>query len=62
MTNKQTIDTKEGVREVDLTPMRAIRYKCMECCCFDWAEVRECELTECPLWSYRMGHRPQDND
>ena len=56
MSNKQVVDTKDVIQEVDLTPIRAIRLKCMDCCCFDWAEVRECELTECSLHSYRMGH------
>ena len=61
MSNKQVVDTKDGIQEVDLTPIRAIRLKCMDCCCFDWAEVRECELTECSLHSYRMGHRPKSD-
>lgn len=43
------------------TPIKAIRAKCVECCCGNFAEVRECELSECPLFEYRMGHRPKEN-
>jgi len=56
LTIKRVIDTREGVREVELTPMRAIRFKCLDCCCWDNEEVRNCELTECSLHPYRMGH------
>lgn len=33
----------------------AIRCKCLECCCWQTAEVRKCPSTDCPLWLYRMG-------
>lgn len=38
--------------------MRAIRAKCLECCCDQPTEVRLCESKDCPLWPYRMGHNP----
>lgn len=41
------------------TPMKAIRAKCLDCMCFQLAEVRRCPATDCPLFPYRMGHRPQ---
>jgi len=34
---------------------KAIRSKCLDCQCWQQAEVRECEIQECPLWAYRMG-------
>ncbi len=43
-----------------LTPMRAIRAKCLDCCCWQPSEVRLCTTKQCPLYSYRMGHRPKD--
>lgn len=43
------------------TPVKAIRAKCLECCCGNVAEVRTCDLEECPLHEYRMGHRPKEN-
>lgn len=42
-----------------ITPMKAIRLKCLECCAGQRLEVRECLLKTCPLFPYRMGHRPQ---
>lgn len=41
-----------------LTPMRAIRAKCIDCCCGQKNEVRLCPCTDCPLYPYRMGRRP----
>jgi hypothetical protein len=38
-----------------LTRGKAIRAKCLDCCCGNSAEVRKCTLTNCPLWIYRMG-------
>ena len=55
LTIQRTIDTKDGYKEVTLTPRKAIRYRCLDCCCFDTTEVRECAAYDCPLWSYRMG-------
>lgn len=42
-----------------MTPIKAIRAKCLNCCCFQPAEVRKCTAKDCPLWPYRMGHRPK---
>lgn len=42
------------------TPMKAIRMKCLDCCCDQVQEIRECRITTCALWPYRMGRRPQE--
>ena len=42
-----------------LTPMRAIRQKCLECSNGSNMEVRECPIKKCPLYPYRSGHRPK---
>lgn len=42
-----------------LTPMKAIRAKCLDCCCDSRSEVRLCSIEKCPLHPYRMGHRPK---
>ncbi len=44
------------------TPLKAIRAKCMDCACGQFVEVRLCNVTECPLWEYRMGHRPKKDE
>lgn len=45
-----------------MTPIKAIRANCIECMCGNVAEVRRCPLTRCPLWPYRMGHRPKKDE
>ena len=37
---------------------KAIREKCLDCCCGQWKEVALCEVKECPLFPYRFGFRP----
>lgn len=41
-----------------LTPVKAIRAKCLDCCCWQATEVRMCPVKDCPLYPYRMGHNP----
>ena len=42
-----------------LTPIKAIRAKCLDCCCGNTAEVRRCPAVKCTLHPYRMGKRPK---
>ena len=42
-----------------LTPIKAIRAKCLDCCGGQPKEVRLCSIEKCPLYQYRMGHRPK---
>jgi hypothetical protein len=39
-------------------PLRAIREKCVDCCCGNAAEVRKCVVDDCPLWPFRMSTNP----
>lgn len=41
-----------------MTPLKAIRAKCLDCMCGQVHEVRKCPCKDCSLWPYRMGHRP----
>ena len=41
--------------EERFTRGKAIRLKCLDCCCGNSAEVRRCASVKCPLWRYRMG-------
>ena len=41
-----------------MTPLRAIRAKCLDCMGGNAAEVRRCPSESCPLYPYRMGHNP----
>ena len=40
------------------TPFRAVRAKCLDCCCGNTAEVRKCVATDCLLWPFRLGSNP----
>jgi hypothetical protein len=40
------------------TPIKAIRKKCLDCCCGSAKEVDLCSDTECPLYPYRLGKNP----
>lgn len=43
----------------DITPMRAIRAKCIDCCGGNVYEPRYCTVERCPLHPYRLGKRPK---
>ena len=50
---------KQKLTASRLTPMRAIREKCLECCGGITSEVRLCTMPDCALWPYRAGKRSQ---
>ncbi len=39
--------------------LQTIRHKCLDCCCFQPGEVRECLVSTCGLWPYRLGRDPE---
>ena len=39
-------------------PLKAIREKCLDCCCGNAAEVRKYVADDCALWPFRMGTNP----
>ena len=41
-----------------LTPIKAIRAKCIDCCAGQKNEVKLCPATDCGLHPYRLGHNP----
>ena len=45
-----------------MTPIKAIRAKCLDCSCGEKKEVRLCPIERCPLWPYRMGKRPPKDE
>ena len=40
------------------TPVKSIRKKCLDCSGGSVKEVRECEITDCALYPFRMGKNP----
>lgn len=41
--------------ETKLTPLKSIRAKCLDCCCGQSAEIKNCTVEKCPLYPYRLG-------
>jgi hypothetical protein len=39
-------------------PLKALRARCLDCCCGNASEVRKCTAVECPSWPFRMGTNP----
>jgi hypothetical protein len=44
--------------EKRLTPIKAIRAKCLDCMGGSSKEVRLCNIPECSLFAYRFGKNP----
>lgn len=42
-----------------LTPLKSIRQNCLDCSNNQPSVVKECEITDCPLWIYRLGTNPK---
>lgn len=41
-----------------MSPLKAIRQKCLDCCCYQPSEVAKCTMTKCALHPFRMGKNP----
>lgn len=46
------------MKKKKITPIKAIRLKCLDCCCGSSNEVKLCAATSCPLYLFREGHNP----
>lgn len=42
-----------------ITPLRAIRLKCLDCCVGSANEVKLCGAVNCPLFEWRFGKYPK---
>ena len=42
-----------------ITPIKAIRSHCIDCCCGSKLEVKFCPSVKCSLYPYRLGHKPK---
>jgi hypothetical protein len=38
-----------------LTPLKAIRKKCIDCINYELKRIKDCQFTDCPLYLLRMG-------
>ena len=46
------------MEERRISPLKAIRLKCLDCCCGSAHEVKLCPVEKCPLHHYRFGKNP----
>lgn len=46
------------MEEKRISPLKAIRLKCLDCCCGSSNEVKLCPAVSCPLHPFREGHDP----
>jgi hypothetical protein len=51
-------DELRAMEHEPMSPMEAIRAKCLDCCAGSADEVRKCVAMTCPSWPYRMGKNP----
>ena len=45
----------------EITPMKAIRLKCLDCSCGSNEEVKNCFAKKCPLYQFRFGYKLDEN-
>lgn len=43
---------------MSITPMKAIRHKCLDCCAESSIAVKTCPVIQCSLWKFRLGIHP----
>jgi hypothetical protein len=41
-----------------ISPTKAIRKKCLDCCGQQQLEVKACSALDCPIWEFRLGLHP----
>ena len=48
----------EAMGHKRMSPLKAIRARCLDCCVFQSNEVTLCAHKKCPSWPFRMGKNP----
>ena len=51
-------DELEQSGHARVSPLRALRLNCLDCCNGSAQEVRLCTAVDCPSWPFRMGKNP----
>lgn len=53
------IDKQETLENRIITsPLKAVKKKCLDCCCGSLNEVKICTIQKCPLYAFRLGENP----
>lgn len=40
---------------MEKSPLKVIREKCLDCCCGQAGEIKNCAIIKCPLHPFRLG-------
>jgi hypothetical protein len=48
-----TADLARAAGHAPMSPLKAIRLKCIHRSCYQPSEIRQCEAIGCPLWPFR---------
>lgn len=51
-------DELEQLGHARVSPLRALRLKCLDCCNESAQEVRLCTAVDCASWPFRLGKNP----
>ena len=61
--NLKSVKSRDELDLVEIKTFReAIRAKCYDCCVYDLNEVKHCQAFSCPLWAFRLGKKPKDEE
>ena len=53
-----TTDELSQLGHERISPLKALRLRCVDCCVCSPSEVRLCVSVTCPSWPFRMGRSP----
>jgi hypothetical protein len=54
----ETLQTPQGGKVSKITPLKAIRLKCLDCTGHQKNEIKACPSVDCPLWKFRLNIHP----
>src|SRR6516165_4339707 len=55
---EMTQDELKAAGHDPMSPLQALRARCVDCCGYQEKEVALCPAVECPSWPFRMGTDP----
>lgn len=53
-----SVEELQQLGHTRMSPLRALRLRCVDCCAGSAHEVRLCVSVTCPPWPFRMGSNP----
>ena len=53
-----SVDELQQLGHARMSPLKALRQRCVDCCAGSAREVRLCVSVTCPSWPFRMGRNP----